>query len=196
MADGESLPGPRARSAAGKHARDLDTIASDETGLQRCPRQLRKLLPLGRRQVARHATSRKAATAAFNPHSAPPPERRFSATRSFDYRSRGNAIASGSMGAPRPPVKRLSALSGVLCYPDQWHATAVCTGVASSSNPTLDSVVHSDLKNVSKSALGFHGLAFAGSIPAFFQNASRASRFIFRLVVMYLPVVATLAWPR
>ena len=110
MADGESLPGPRARSAAGKHARDLDTIASDETGLQRCPRQLRKLLPLGRRQVARHATSRKAATAAFNPHSAPPPERRFSATRSFDYRSRGNAIASGSMGAPRPPVKRLSAL--------------------------------------------------------------------------------------
>ena len=110
MADGESLPGPRARSAAGKHARDLDTIASDETGLQRCPRQLRKLLPLGRRQVARHATSRKAATAAFNPHSAPPPERRFSVTRSLDYRSRGNAIANGSMGAPRPPVKRLSAL--------------------------------------------------------------------------------------
>ena len=113
MADGESLPGPRARSAAGKHARDLDAIASDETGLQRCPRQLRKLLPHGRRQVARHATSRKAATAAFNPHSAPPPERRFSATRSFDYRSRRNAIASGSMGAPRPPVKRLSALRRV-----------------------------------------------------------------------------------
>lgn len=111
-ANGEPLPGPRSRSAAGKLGRDLKTIASDEAGLQRCPRQLRKLLPLGRRQVARHAASRKAAAATFNPHSAPPPERRFSATRSFDYRSRGNAIASGSMGTPRPPVKRLSAQAG------------------------------------------------------------------------------------
>jgi len=108
-AEGESLPGPRAKPAAGKLGRDLETIASNGTGLQRCPRQLRKHLLLGRQQVTRHATSRKAATAAFNPHSAPPPERRFSATRSFDYRARGNAIASGSMGTPRPPVKRLSA---------------------------------------------------------------------------------------
>ena len=110
MADGQSLPAPGARSTAGRIAPDLASIAGDEAGHQWCPLSLRKLVPLGCRPVTWHASSCRAATAAFNPHSAPPPERRFSATGSFDFPSRGNAILSGKLGAPRPPVKRLSAL--------------------------------------------------------------------------------------
>jgi hypothetical protein len=43
---------------------------------------------------------------------------------------------------------------------------------------------HKDCKNASRSALGFHGFVVAGSMPAFFQNACMASRFICRLIVM------------
>jgi hypothetical protein len=43
---------------------------------------------------------------------------------------------------------------------------------------------HKDCKNASRSALGFHGFVVDGSMPAFFQNACMASRFICRLIVM------------
>ena len=49
-------------------------------------------------------------TAAFNPHSAPPPVRRFSTTGSFGYRPRGVITSLINIGSPRPPAKRLSAL--------------------------------------------------------------------------------------
>ena len=88
LADGQTLPGPRARPTAGNIARDLECIAAAKAGCQRCSWALRKLVSLGCRPVAGHATSCEAATAAFNPHSAPPPERRFSTTGSFDYRAR------------------------------------------------------------------------------------------------------------
>lgn len=42
---------------------------------------------------------------------------------------------------------------------------------------------HKDCRNASRSALGFHGFAFVGLMPAFFQNAGMASRFICRLIV-------------
>lgn len=42
---------------------------------------------------------------------------------------------------------------------------------------------HNDCRNASRSALGFHGFAFVGLMPAFFQNACMASRFICRLIV-------------
>jgi len=48
----------------------------------------------------------------FNPHSAPPPERRFSPTGSFAYRPREARMAPVGRGAPRPPGKRLSSLCG------------------------------------------------------------------------------------
>src|SRR5574337_1583803 len=49
----------------------------------------------------------------FNPHSAPPPERRFSPTGSFTYRPRDSVIALVSRSAPQPPGKRLSAIGRV-----------------------------------------------------------------------------------
>ena len=50
-----------------------------------------------------------------------------------------------------------------------------------------------DCRKVSRSGVGFHGLAFVGSIPACSQKDCSASRFICRFVVRYRPVVATLA---
>ena len=58
----------------------------------------------------RHFLCLKAAPAAFNPHSTPPPVRRFSTTGSFGYRPRGGITSLAAVGTPRPPAKRLSAL--------------------------------------------------------------------------------------
>jgi transposase len=60
----------------------------------------------------------------------------------------------------------------------------------------INSLGHSDCKNASRSGFGRQGLARAGSIPACFQKFCIASRFICKFVVMYRPVVATLACPR
>ena len=65
---------------------------------------------------ARHLWRGDAASAPFNPHSTPPPARRFSTTGSFGYRPRGNIASLSSIGAPRPPAKRLSALCIALNY--------------------------------------------------------------------------------
>ena len=46
MVDGESLPGPPAKPTAGDISRDLESIVGDEAGLQRCPREVRKLFPM------------------------------------------------------------------------------------------------------------------------------------------------------
>ena len=50
---------------------------------------------------------------------------------------------------------------------------------------------YKDDKNASRSGLGFQGVTRVGVRPARRQNISRASRFIWRLVVMYRLVVAT-----
>ena len=70
LAEGQVLPGPRARPTAGNIEWDLERIAGAEAGCQRGLWELQKFVPLGCRAVARRATSCAAAKAAFNSHSA------------------------------------------------------------------------------------------------------------------------------
>ena len=91
-------------------SRDLKPSASRQAQTHTDARRLRTRRQLTCRTVVRHLLRLEAASAAFNPHSAPPSVRRFSATGSFGYRSRGGIASLANIGTPRPLSKRLSAL--------------------------------------------------------------------------------------
>ena len=133
LADGQTLPGPRARPTAGNIAPDLECIAAAKAGCQRCSWALRKLVSLGCRPVAGHATSCEAATAAFNPHSAPPPERRFSTTGSFDYRARATPSRAAAW------ARRARQSNDALHYAELSIATQTRISIPRSGSPKADS---------------------------------------------------------
>jgi hypothetical protein len=58
------------------------------------------------------------------------------------------------------------------------------SGISGVRTPHKVDQVHKDCRNASRSPFGFHDFTFAGSMPALFQNACMASRFICRLIVM------------
>jgi hypothetical protein len=57
-------------------------------------------------------------------------------------------------------------------------------------------VFYRERSKLSSLVVGFQGLEAGLVMPALRQNAVRASRFIFKLVLTYRFVVAILAWPR
>ena len=90
--------------------RDWRPKALRQAQLRAASRRLRPARHPSSRPTVRHLWRIQAEPAAFNPHSPPPPVRRFSATGSFAYRTRGSLASQITADAPRPPGKRLSSL--------------------------------------------------------------------------------------
>ena len=106
---GGSLPPHRTAMLTDLASRDSKSTASREALPRTTACRLRPRRQLACRTAVRHLLRLETPPAAFNLHSPPPPERRFSATGSFGYRPRDGIASLADLGSPRPLSKRLSA---------------------------------------------------------------------------------------